>query len=719
MVSIIVPVYNAEKIIRRTVTSIEKQSYGDIEVILINDGSKDQSLEVCKQLKMLYHNIVVVDQNNQGASAARNAGIRHASGDWLLFVDSDDTIPVNSIMEMTANISEEINIIVGGYLKDCLSSDGCDEMKPVDIKSTEFMKAALAPDLYSSCLQQYVSHSNMRVCVGAPWGKLIRKQFLIDNHICFPEGLVHHEDTIFCLEMYRSVSYVRFLDIPVYQYFDTENSVSARFHPDKIQNMIAVSQIAADLCGHYKELEVALAGFVVARTLDCFSGYVAHIDNRKGFRASYDEINPIKAVEVVQESIRAIDPRLYSNRKVSILLQFLKHNQWRLLVLLCIAMKKVKRIRSYCKKKRILIKAFCATNFGDDLCVRLLCEKFPDTIFYLQTPKNHCKAFEHIANLRLIYPKSVKSILYKINRTMFRRHRLYHFQKIDATVYIGDFIFIEMLGLEKDQSFRLSDKMTKSAPSFIIGANFGPYYTRKYIEDYKRVFLKVTDICFRDQQSYDLFSDLRNVRWAPDCLFQTQLCHMPRRAAEKRIIISVIKNNGRAGFLEYDETEYFNKISEIAGAYLEQGYGITFLDLCTAQEDYMAIYDCVEQLGDNRNVAVYHYDGNLEKVLEIMNSGEYVIASRFHAVIFSWLLRKPVLPIVYGDKTMNAIQSYQYEGVSFTIDEFIHASFEEIDKNRKDNYLFEISDLITQSEKQFAGLSQFLRGDCFGNFSRE
>lgn len=345
MVSIIVPVYNAERSIQRTVESIEKQVYEDIEVILINDGSKDQSLDVCEQLKTLYHNIVVVDQENQGASAARNTGIRHASGDWLLFVDSDDMIPVNSIMEMTAAISEDIHIIAGGYLKNLLPGDGCGEMKPVDIKSTEFMKAALAPDLYSSCLQQYVSRSNMRVCVGAPWGKLIRKQFLIDNHICFPEGLVHHEDTIFCLRMYRSADYVRFLDIPVYQYSDTENSVSVRFHPGKIQNMIAVSQIAADLCGHQKELEAALTGFIVARTLDCFSDYVAHIDNRNGFRASYAEILPIKAVDVVQTSIHAIDPELYSNRKVRVLLQLLKNDQWRLLVLLCIMMRRVKRIR--------------------------------------------------------------------------------------------------------------------------------------------------------------------------------------------------------------------------------------------------------------------------------------------------------------------------------------------------------------------------------------
>lgn len=345
MVSIIVPVYNAERSIQRTVESIEKQAYGDIEVILINDGSKDQSLEVCEQLRTLYDNIVVVDQNNQGASVARNVGIRHASGDWLLFVDSDDAIPVNSIMEMTAAISEDIDIIAGGYLKDHLPSDGCGEMKPVDIKSAEFMKAALAPDLYSPCLQQYVSHSNMRVCVGAPWGKLIRRQFLIDNHICFPEGFVHHEDTIFCLKMYRSVDYVRFLDMPVYQYSDTENSVSARFHSGKIQNMIAVSQIAADLCGHHRELEVALTGFVVARTLDCFSDYVAHIDNRNGFRASYAEIIPLKAIGIVRESIHAIDPKLYSNRKVRVLLQLLKNNQWRLLVLLCIMIRRVKRIR--------------------------------------------------------------------------------------------------------------------------------------------------------------------------------------------------------------------------------------------------------------------------------------------------------------------------------------------------------------------------------------
>ena len=94
-VSIIVPVYNAEKTIERCVRSIQNQTYKNIEIILVNDGSTDDSLSLCYELQKQSDNILVIDKENSGVSDARNIGIEKSSGDYIQFVDSDDYIENN------------------------------------------------------------------------------------------------------------------------------------------------------------------------------------------------------------------------------------------------------------------------------------------------------------------------------------------------------------------------------------------------------------------------------------------------------------------------------------------------------------------------------------------------------------------------------------------------------------------------------------------------
>ena len=91
-VSIIVPVYNVEKYLRECLDSILNQTFKDFELILIDDGSKDKSGEICDEYAKIYNNITVVHQKNQGQAAARNNGVKISEADWIMFVDSDDVI---------------------------------------------------------------------------------------------------------------------------------------------------------------------------------------------------------------------------------------------------------------------------------------------------------------------------------------------------------------------------------------------------------------------------------------------------------------------------------------------------------------------------------------------------------------------------------------------------------------------------------------------------
>ena len=99
-VSIIIPVYNVEGYLIKCIQSIVKQTYSNIEIILINDGSTDESGSICKKMEEIYYNIKVINQNNKGVSAARNAGLKESVGDYIMFVDPDDWCEPNMVERM-------------------------------------------------------------------------------------------------------------------------------------------------------------------------------------------------------------------------------------------------------------------------------------------------------------------------------------------------------------------------------------------------------------------------------------------------------------------------------------------------------------------------------------------------------------------------------------------------------------------------------------------
>ena len=114
--SVIVPCYNVEKYVAACVKSIFKARIDDMEIILVNDGSTDDTLELLKTLKDKYGSIIkVVDKKNGGLSDARNVGIKHASGKYISFIDSDDTIEENLYKDLEKYIDkEEYDIITFG-----------------------------------------------------------------------------------------------------------------------------------------------------------------------------------------------------------------------------------------------------------------------------------------------------------------------------------------------------------------------------------------------------------------------------------------------------------------------------------------------------------------------------------------------------------------------------------------------------------------------------
>ena len=122
LVSVIVPVYNVEKYLVQCVDSILNQTYKNIEIILVDDGSTDSSGEICDRYAGSNNNIQCIHKKNQGLGMARNSGIEAASGEYIVFVDSDDYLGENHIANLYAGIcSSEADTCIGGFTRD---SDG-------------------------------------------------------------------------------------------------------------------------------------------------------------------------------------------------------------------------------------------------------------------------------------------------------------------------------------------------------------------------------------------------------------------------------------------------------------------------------------------------------------------------------------------------------------------------------------------------------------------
>ena len=207
-ITIIVPVYNVERYLRRCLDSIAAQTFTDWECILIDDGSPDTSGTICDEYAANDGRFRVIHQENRGVSAARNAGLDAARGEWIAFVDSDDWVEP----DMCESICNVINDMGGGDLVmfDARFSDGSEPdalLKPKEMQFFSFADGKACP-----------------LC-GYIWNKAYRADFLRENSIRFPKNIQWGEDGWFTMHAYAETDRIIWLPKKLYNY-NTENNGS-------------------------------------------------------------------------------------------------------------------------------------------------------------------------------------------------------------------------------------------------------------------------------------------------------------------------------------------------------------------------------------------------------------------------------------------------------------------------------------------------------------
>ena len=229
-VSIVVPVYKSEAYIDHCIQSLITQTYRQIEVVLVNDGSPDNCGEICDRYSHEYPNIVkVIHQENQGVSSARNAGLAIATGEWIMFVDSDDwveSVMVECMIEKAeADFAE---ICVCGHSSDypghCIQHNLI-KLSQHTLNTNE--KNRIIKKLLLST--EWIGGYGEKADLAGPWAKLYRRSLLVSNNLQFQRGVVLSEDILFNLYAIQMSSNITFCKGVFYHHRMYQTSVTKRY----------------------------------------------------------------------------------------------------------------------------------------------------------------------------------------------------------------------------------------------------------------------------------------------------------------------------------------------------------------------------------------------------------------------------------------------------------------------------------------------------------
>lgn len=227
--SVIVAAYNEESTIEKCIMSLINQTYKYIEIIVIDDGSEDQTWEILKKLKQKY-DIHIYRQQNQGVSVARNVGIEKATGKWIAFCDADDYYLPYAIESLVLSaIKHKVNIVQGGLdRKGKLEEEGvtCEIPSYVAEKILLNTETSLNRNIYEWL------DTHARQSIHGPYGKVFDRDFLIKNEIYFPIDITLGEDLIFYLKALLNTKKVVIDTRDTYVVYNNPNSVTRRYNPE-------------------------------------------------------------------------------------------------------------------------------------------------------------------------------------------------------------------------------------------------------------------------------------------------------------------------------------------------------------------------------------------------------------------------------------------------------------------------------------------------------
>lgn len=322
----------------------------------------------------------------------------------------------------------------------------------------------------------------------------------------------------------------------------------------------------------------------------------------------------------------------------------------------------------------VYLRAFLDENLGDDLFVQIIAQRYPKEIFQVFESNEYPVKFGE--NVRFVfsrneYRKFQDRISHynecrnnKIGRKLFPlffrpdyREQRKLANKSKTNIYVIGSGFME--GGKTGFWQRLEDRLYYSNEPYILGCNFGPFFSDEFRKRYRKLFDKAKDVCFRESYSYEIFKDLGNVRWESDIVFSYNgyVDESFFQYNKNYIVISVV-NLEKDGIKNSNKDLYYNYISKIAKNFLIKGKRIVFVGFCRKQGDYIAIEQIVNRISSkfSDNIEIINYpEKDIPYILGVFKNAEAVFASRYHAGIIGMLYKKKTYFLSYSNKTKNVL----------------------------------------------------------------
>lgn len=262
-ISVVIPLYNAQPYIGRCLESVLRQSYKNIEIVIVDDASSDASLSIVQSYQARYPSVRIIShKQNKGAMMSRKDGYTTATGECLMFVDADDTLPLDAVACLVAKQQETNADIVAGNVEK-IYVDGHKERLVENLPTH-----ATGVDMLEALLDEKV-----RRCL---WGRLYRTSLFHEHPLTNLDNMTIYEDACLLHQVVVNARVIVTIDDTVYHYYENMSSVTHRVYgPRQIESIIMANKIIADVCHPYPQLYAKMQHRVARTILALYSEHLS------------------------------------------------------------------------------------------------------------------------------------------------------------------------------------------------------------------------------------------------------------------------------------------------------------------------------------------------------------------------------------------------------------------------------------------------------------
>lgn len=309
LISVVIPVYNVEKYLPECLESVINQTYEKLEIILVNDGSTDNSLKICNEYKDKDKRIVVIDSINKGVSNARNLGIENSNGKYIAFIDSDDFIEKDYCTKMLTKLkSTNADCVSCGYNRvysDC---------KEIILNGKE---CVLTPKQFLEMIL------DVQTGMGFCHMKLWKSKIIKDSGIRFNTSIKVAEDAFFCMQLSKEISSIFLLNEPLYNYRLNNQSLVRKYDENYVNKYLdAMIETNKYIKLNYNEddyITTKFYNYVCYHILLIVVNYCFNPQNKKNTHMKSKELADICNIELFKESIQKSNYEGFSlTRKITL-----------------------------------------------------------------------------------------------------------------------------------------------------------------------------------------------------------------------------------------------------------------------------------------------------------------------------------------------------------------------------------------------------------------